>query len=272
MRSAHAAFSRCVAICEREGLTRFAIMNNAMIAIIDTWLGAGEPALQRLARAGKIARELRHRLAEAMNEQVVGWMLVMRGRYEAAEPYLQHGLALSREIGARRYETMCLAHLARVFWQRGAKAQAREHLRVAWEQSEQVGRGFIGPAVQGAMALMAASDDERRDALAKGEALLRDGSLGHCHIWFNCDAIEVSLNCGAWSEALRYADMLEEFTRDESLPWTDFHIAIARALAAAGRGEGNRAALLACREMAVTVGDPAYVEALDAALARVTTG
>jgi len=85
MLSAHAAFSRCVAICEDEGLARFAIMNNAMIAIIDTWLGQGDIALQRLARAGKVARELRHRLAEAMNEQVTGWMLVMLGRYDEAD-------------------------------------------------------------------------------------------------------------------------------------------------------------------------------------------
>jgi hypothetical protein len=43
---------------------------------------------------------------------------------------------------------------------------------------------------------------------------------------------------------------------------------VARALAAAGRGEGDRGALLACREMAAALQDPAYKSALDAALAR----
>ncbi len=246
-------------------------MNNAMIAIIDTWLGSGDAALQRLARAGAVARELRHRLAEAMTEQVTGWMLVTRGRHDEAKPYLDHALALSREIGARRYETMCLIHLARVHWEHGEPMRHARTLRESWEMAEESGRGFIGPGVQGAMALMAASDDERRDALATGESLLREGSLAHCHLWFNRDAIEASINSGAWAEALRYADTVEAFTRDERLPWTDFHIAAARALAAAGRGDGDRAALQGCREMAAALQEPAYRSALDAALARLLT-
>jgi class 3 adenylate cyclase/tetratricopeptide (TPR) repeat protein/ribosomal protein L40E len=268
MRSAHAAFSRCVAICERAGLSRFSIMNDAMLAIIDTWQGSSEPALQRLARNGALARELRHRLAESMNEQVAGWMLVTLGSYDKALPHLEKGLALCREIGARRYEMMCLIHLARAYWERGERQRARANLRDSWAMSEESGHGFIGPAVQGAMALMADSDDERRDALAKGEALLREGSLGHCHLWFYRDAIESSLNSGAWAEAERYANALEAFTRDEPLLWTDYQIAIARAFAAQGRGKGSRAALLACREMAVELREAVYLPVLDAALAR----
>ena len=267
MRSAHAAFSRCVAICEREGLARFAIMNNAMIAMIDTWLGNGESSLQRLARTRDVARELRHRLAEAMSAESTGWTLVLHGRVEEAETHLQHALDLSREMGARRYEMMCLMSLAHVCWRRGAHAEARLHLRDAWERSGETGHGFLGAAVLGAMALMAAGEEERRDALVKGDALLRDGSLAHCHIWFNMDAIETSLNCGAWSDAERYADALEEFTRAEPLPWTDYQIAVGRALAAAGRGNADRATLLACRETAIALADAAYLPALDAALA-----
>ena len=268
MRSAHAAFSRCVAICEEENLARFAIMNNAMIAIIDTWLGQGDRALQRLARAGKVARELRHRLAEAMNEQVTGWMLVMLGRNDEAEPYLMHSLSVSRDIGARRYETMCLIHVARINWDRGKHQEARELLRESWLKSEQVGRGFIGAAVQGAMAVMAADEKERRTALAMGEGLLREGSLGHCHLWFHRDAIEASVRCGAWSDAERYAAALEEFTRAEPLPWIDLQIAVGRALAAEGQGRADTVALLACRTTAITLRDAANLPVLDAALAR----
>ena len=268
MRSAHAAFSRCVAICEEEELARFAIMNNAMIAIIDTWLGQGDRALQRLARAGKVARELRHRLAEAMNEQVTGWMLVMLGRYDEAEPNLTHSLAVSRDIGARRYETMCLIHIARVNWERGKYQEARELLRESWAKSEQVGHGFIGAAVQGATAVMAADEQERRAALATGETLLREGSLGHCHLWFHHDAIEASLRCGAWSDAERYAAALEEFTRSEPLPWIDLQIAVGRALAAAGQGRADPVELLACRTAAARLQDAANLPVLDAALAR----
>jgi class 3 adenylate cyclase/tetratricopeptide (TPR) repeat protein len=272
MLSAHAAFTRCVKICDERGMARFAIMNEAMIAIIDTWRGSGDLALQRLARAGAAARAVRHRLAEAMNAQVTGWMLLSQGRHDEAEPHLSHALALSRDIGARRYETMCHIHLARVFWVRGDQAAAREHLRVSWELAERSGRAFIGPAVQGAMALMAEGDEERRDALARGEAMLREGSLAHCHFWFHRDAIEASLDSGAWSEVLRYADAVEEFTRDEPLPRMDYLVVVARALVAAGRGEADRAALLACRATAMRLKDPAFLPALDAALARTSAG
>ena len=268
MRSAHAAFSRCVAICERHGLARFAIMNEAMLAIIDTWLGNGDEALQRLARSRATARELRHRLAEAMNEEVTGWMLVLQGRFEEAEVFLIHCLALSREIGARRYEIMCLLLLARIDHWRREPGRAREKLNEAWEISGQISHGFIGAAVQGAMALVAAGDEERHNALAKGEALLQEHSIAHCHFWFNRDAIQVSLESGAWSEAERYADALEARMRSEPLPWTEFPVTVARLLAAAGRGDPDRAALRACRAQAVALRDVAYLPALDAALAR----
>ena len=243
-------------------------MNNAMIAIVETWLGSGDAALQRLARAGAAARELRHRLAEAMIAECTGWMHVSHGRYEEAEAHLRHGLALAREIGAKRYETMCLMLIARVLAQRGAHAQAREYLRDSWALSERIGHGFIGPAVQGVMALTAREESEREAALVKGEALLHEGSIAHCHIWFIHDAIETSLASGKWTEALRHADALEKFTVAEPLPWTDFHIATARALADAGRGHPDRDALLACREMAIAFKDVVYLPTLDATLAR----
>jgi len=268
MRSAHAAFAGCVAICERQGLARFAIMNEAMLAIIDTWMGPGDAALERLGRARAVARELRHQLAEAMNEEVTGWMLVAHGEYDEAEGHLARGLELSRNIGARRYETMCFMLLARVAWQRNDRATAQERLRAAWAGSEQTSHGFIGAAVQGAMALMAEDPGERQTALLRGEALLREGSIAHCHIWFNRDAIAASLSCGDWSAAERYAAALEDFTRPEPLPWTDFQVAVARALAAAGRGRADRAALLECRAVAEALKDRAFVPAIDAALAN----
>ena len=167
---------------------------------------------------------------------------------------------------------MCLMLLARVDWQRGDRDSARVQLDSAWSLSEQTSHGFIGAAVQGAKALAAANDDERRRALAKGEALLREYSIAHCHIWFNRDAIQASLECGEWSEAERYATALEDYTRREPLPWTDFPVAAARALAAAGRGRPDLAALQTCRDQAIVLQDVQFLSALEAALARPADG
>ena len=268
MRSAHDAFSRCVAICDREGLARFAMMNNAMIAIVETWVGDSEAALARLARVGGHAREMRHRLAEAMSEEVTGWMLVLRGEHEAADAHLERSLSISREIGARRYETLDLLLLAHVHWQRGEHGPAHALLRDAWAVSERTGHGFAGAMVQGGMALMAANEQDRKDALELGERMLHQDSLAHGFIWFYRDAIDASLAAGEWDEADRYANALADFTRREPLPWTEFQAARGRALAAAGRGQGDRALLVACRDRAIELHCLGELAALDEALAR----
>ena len=268
MRSSHAAFSRCVEICEAHGLVRFAIMNEAMLSILDTWWGNIDVALERLRRSRAAAQELRHRLAEAVNEEVTGWMLVSHGMFDEAEGHLRHGLAIAREIGARRYETVCLTNLARVVWQKGKREEAHDHLREAWAMSAQTGHGFAGAIVQGAMAVIADSDSQRKEALAAGEAMLNWDSLGHCHMWFTLDAIQCSLQSGAWDEAERFAAALEEHTRAEPLAWTDFQVAVGRALASAGRGNADRDTLDSCRKRAIELKDATFVPALDAALAR----
>ncbi|MEO8752499.1 MAG: adenylate/guanylate cyclase domain-containing protein [Casimicrobiaceae bacterium] len=268
MRSAHAAFSRCVAICESEGLTRFAIMNNAMIAIIEEWMGLQDASRARFARASGDAQHLRHRLAEAMTEETRGWMLVQRGEYAQALPHLERSLAVAREIGARRYETMDLMLLARIRIRRGELQEARSLLHAAWTISAEVGHGFAGAILQGGFALTAASAGERSAALALGEQLLRDGSLSHSHILFCRDAIEAALAAGAWREADRYADALAQYTRAEPMPWIDFQVAAGRALAAAGRGEGDRGALAACHARALELHCREETATLAAVLAR----
>ncbi len=271
MRSAHTAFSRCVEICEKRGLVRFAIMNEAMLSIIDTWMGNVDLALERLARSRAAARELRHRLAEAVNEETTGWLLVSHGRFDEAEAHLRRGLDIAREIGARRYETVCLTNLARVDWQHGKHEEAQEHLRAAWAMSAQTGHGFAGAIVQGAMAVIADNEARRKEALAAGEAMLNQDSLSHSHFWFTLDAMQCSLRAGAWDEAERFAAALEEHTRIEPLVWTDFQVATGRALVRAGRGSADASVLKACRERALALKDATFLPALDVALARAGT-
>ena len=50
MHSARAAFARCVEICDRNGLARFAIMNRCMLAVIDRYFGAMRPRSQVSSR------------------------------------------------------------------------------------------------------------------------------------------------------------------------------------------------------------------------------
>ena len=267
MKSAHAAFVRCVEICEREGLTRFAIANRCMIALIDIYFGELESAIAVFDSARKTARELHHRAAEAMIEETKGYALIMCGRIDDARGALDRALTLSREIGARRFEAITACNLARVYLHQGAHEEARAQAEAAQRLSEQVGLSFAAPVSQALLALTARTDAERRRALAHGESLLEKGCIAHSHFGFYADAIEVALGARDWAEAERYAGALETFARHEPTPWSECHVARARELARAGRGRGDRTALEACRRRAIELGYLGAVPALDAALA-----
>ena len=87
----------------------------------------------------------------------------------------------------------------------------------------------------GALARFAATRDERRAALRDGEALLRAPSISHSRTGFYWHAIEAAVADRDWTEAERYAALLDESMKAEPLPLIDSVVARARGLAAAGR-------------------------------------
>src|SRR5206468_3340857 len=104
LRSAYAAFQRCVAICDREGLIRFALANRCMMAIVDAYLERPDESLAAIGRARRLAHEIQHRYAEAMALETTGLLLVTYGRVAEAKEVLLEALPFAREIGARRWE------------------------------------------------------------------------------------------------------------------------------------------------------------------------
>ena len=225
LRSAYAAFQRCVAICDREGLTRFALANRCMMAIVDTYLERLDESLAAIGRARRLAHEIQHRYAEAMALETTGLLLVTYGRFAEAKEVVLEALSFAREIGARRWEALAAYCLARILWHEGAHDEARGYAELAWRIANEVGPRFAGPVALGALAYTAASDDERARFLAEGERLLRQGCVSHCYFGFLRDAMETSLEHGRWADAERYADELEDYVRAEPLPVIDFQVA-----------------------------------------------
>jgi class 3 adenylate cyclase/tetratricopeptide (TPR) repeat protein len=268
MHTARAAFARCIEICDRRGYTRFAIMNHCMLAIIDSLFGRYGDALARLEQARATARDVQHRFAEVMADESAAWLLVSAGRYAEAGDALERGLALARTVGARRLETILQVSRARIEWHEGRRDDARRRLDEAWALSEKVGPNFAGPIVLGVRARVAPTPDERRRALTDGERLLQQGCVSHCYYGFYQDAIDVALESHAWAEAERYAALLEDYQRPEPLPLVGLYVDCGRALAAAGRGHPDRAALESCRRRSLDWGVQRPLAALDAALAR----
>ena len=131
------------------------------------------------------------------------------------------------------------------------------------------GMTFHGPGVLGLLAFATEDTEQRRAALAEAESMLREGSIGHNHLDFYEDAMETSLRIEKWDEVDRYAQALEDYTRPEPLPRSDFFIARGRALAAHGRGNRDRTTMTELQHLhdeAERIGLKFVLPALEAAL------
>ena len=221
MRSANGAFLRCVALCERRGDVRTALMNRCMIAITGAFLLELDSSLAEIALALEASREIGHRVAEVMADESAGLVLIDAERYDDARAPLERSLALARRIDSRRFTALDLMLLARVAWHDGDRERARALLDEGWTLCRSIDPRFAGGLAYGSMLTMARDEDERRSLLAQGEALLRAAPLSHNHLWFRRDAIETSLAAGDLDEARRHADALDARTRAEPLPWSD---------------------------------------------------
>jgi hypothetical protein len=152
-------------------------------------------------------------------------------------------LALSRQLGARRFEPEALVFRAELHRLAGRRAEALADAEEAVKISRETGTAFLGPFALGALALATDDPTLRREALEEGEALLRAGAVSHNHLLFRRDAIDACLGAGDPEGAERSAAALEVFTRSEPLPFSDFYIARARALAARSANRSDAATL-----------------------------
>jgi tetratricopeptide (TPR) repeat protein len=237
MISAHARFGACVAVCREHGFGRIEVANAPMVGITRFFARNDvRGALADALAAREAAHRVGHQRGEMVAHMIAAEMYANLGALAEAKVQIADVEALAQRLGAKRFEPLHLNCHAKVLRAEGRRAEALRLLERSLAISRETALGFSGPSVLGALALTTDDTAVRRDALAEGERLLRAGSVAHNHFRFYRDAIEASLRAGEWDEAERLAAALEDFTRPEPLPWTEFYIARGRALAAWGRG------------------------------------
>ena len=185
-----------------------------------------------------------------------------------------HGAAaLAAQLGARRFEPFLKETVARIRLVEGRRHEAAAVAEEALAQLRDLdAMAFIGPWLLSTVALTTPDAGRRAEALAEGEARLRDGAVGHNYFQFYGNAMEANANVGDWAEMRRHADLLAEYTAEEPTPWSEFFIARAHAItdAAAGRDAGER--LRALREQALAAQLHTAVPGIDRALATISAG
>jgi tetratricopeptide (TPR) repeat protein len=245
MISAHDRFRRCVDVCGRHGFGRIEVANRPMMAFTQWWAGDTRAALADANSAIKAAARVGHRRAEMIGHHAAFFCRHALMDFEAAFEQAELALMLSQQLGARRFDTEALVFQAELHRLAGRRVKALACAGEAVKVSRETGAAFLGPFALGALALATDDPTVRQAALKEGEALLQAGAVSHNHLLFRRDAIDAYLGAGDWEGAERSAAALEDYTRAEPLPFSDFYIARARALAARGGGRSDPTALAA---------------------------
>jgi hypothetical protein len=239
MATAFSHFAGCVDLCEANDLTRIAVPNRVMMGHCRIYTCKFDLGLDDMRMAQEAAIRIGNRHAVMFATQSMGLCLVAAGRYAEADDIQANALEQARTLKARRYEAVILGHSAEVALSKGLRAEALALARRGREISEETGPGFAGPILYGLLALVEHKRRDQEAALAAGEVLLGQGSVGHNHFWFRRYAIERALLFEDWTEVDRQADALLLRMADEPLAYASYVAERGRQLARRGRGEAT---------------------------------
>ena len=274
MRTANEYFGKCLELCKEHEFRRVEVAYACMYALTLKYLNDIRGAVENGRAAIESARQAGNLRAEIVSLSASMYPLyenLETGELALARERVGDLLALSRNVKAVRFEAGGLRHLASIEFFQRHRSKALGLINQALELArEGNAMRFIGPEILGFLALINGDAVARQSALAEGEELLRQGSVGHSYFRFYRQAMDVCLNTGEWAEVERYASALEDYTRPEPLPYSDFYIARGRALAAHGRGEREealRTKLLDLKDEAERVGLKTALQAVEEALA-----
>jgi tetratricopeptide (TPR) repeat protein len=221
----------------------------------------------------ELARQLGAFRAEILAHTVLWDAYLYAAEWERAREHAECGLELARRVGARQFEAEAMFSLALALHALDVRREPLVLLDRAQAISNEAGSAFFGPWICAVLAFVTKAPQPRRRALARGEELLARPCVSHNHLHFHQWAIEVALELKDWDAALRYAQLLESYTRAEPFPFADLVIRRGRLLAQWGgglHGDERFGALRALRAEAAGLGLMAAVPRLDTAIRQAT--
>ncbi len=269
MRQAEALFDQCLTMCATHGLVQLEPGNRFALASTRLYLGQPEAAIDDAREAAALARRLGNQRAEIVARLTAGWVLLAGGKLDRAKDEVGAGLALSRAMGAARFEPFLMESMARISWLQGDVALAQEQIQWAAAEVERLQlQGFIGPWVMGTLALLTDDAAVRARALRQGDEYLQRDCVAHNGFRFLVAAAEVALIDGAAGAALAYAGRLGGMATGEQCAWVDHHVALLTQFAhwLGAPDDAGRAALRALRERGAELGFAHATPRLRAAL------
>jgi class 3 adenylate cyclase/tetratricopeptide (TPR) repeat protein len=229
-------FRACVGIAEGARLLRILPTNRCMVGNCQVFYCRFDDGLRETEQARQAALRIGDRFGEMFGLESAAFILMAARRWQEAAGPAEAACNLAVEIGARRYESITAIILAMARKSAGDIHSARELSTRAIRLAEETGIGFAGALIEAIRANILGDAPEAREAIARGDVLLRQTSMAHSHIFFREFAIDWSMAQGDWPQVERYAGDLAQFTAAEPLPYVDMIIERARLLARLQRG------------------------------------
>ena len=240
MRQAIDHFKRCRTLSQERGYGRVEAGSIFMIGVIRRYLSEQEAALDDLHNAAARAATVNNFRTQMTALTIVGELLVDAARSGEAHEALLEALRLAESFNNERYGSYILYELGRCcYYAPGQRKEAQRYLDKALVFGRRVDMSFVAPRVLAMLALLDGA--QRLSALAEGISVLRSGCLAHNVLWFYRDAIEAHLKAGDLEQARSCAALLEQYTRHDPLPWSQFVVERGRSLARYAEGGHNRA-------------------------------
>jgi DNA-binding SARP family transcriptional activator len=247
--SAHRHFQRCITEARQHGLASVLLANLPMLCVTHHYCCELDAATRTYEEGLDLVRRVGDRRGELLIHLVASTTLSMQGLFEDSRVHAKLALEFAQRVGARRFQAEAFGLLARAYSLEGNREEALPLANAGLAIARESALSYCGPVLLSAIALATNDRQQQSAALGEGEALLADGCVSHSYFEFYDAAAEVSLNTRAWSEARRYAAALENYTREESVPWAALVIERARLLADAGEGVATRRTAAALKDL-----------------------
>jgi class 3 adenylate cyclase/tetratricopeptide (TPR) repeat protein len=243
-----AHFERCVELSARQGFRRIEVANRPMCVLARLFALDFAGSLAEADLAVRQAIETGQRRAEMVAEHMRFWVRFETGDLAGAQEASERALAISRQLSARRFEAEGLMFLGQIRHARG-DPQGLEWIREAAAIGRETPSYFL-PSILSLLAMLTPHGQEREEAIAEGDALMKSDVVWHNHVFFNRYAIETMLRCNDPARAEHYAAALERATANP-LPYVDYLVRRGRALADHRRGKGDPFLLAGLRDEAI---------------------
>ncbi|MEZ5834045.1 MAG: adenylate/guanylate cyclase domain-containing protein [Dongiaceae bacterium] len=243
-------FAECAELAAQHGFVRTASANRGMQAICEIYFLNIAEAQRQCELALSEATRIGDQYLQMFAKECSAFGFWMADHRDEVVRMANEALTLSRALKTDRYSSILLAGIASESRHRLSAGELVKLCQESLELAERTSLTFAGPMIYGVYALVDSDPKRQAEWIQRGEKLLEQTGLAHNWVYFLRFAMIWALEHGEWSEAERFADMLERyFDTREPLPYVTLIVDRTRTLAALGRKPGDEAMMARLSEL-----------------------